>query len=195
MKIEIIKPIIRVGNSAGVLVPKEWINGSARVELIVKPLNIRKDILEILNPYLEDIIGIYLIGSYARGEQIEKSDVDVLVITQKISKRIKKEKYDILLITKNEINYTLKNNALPLMPMLMEAKAIINEEYLKSIKNQKISRRNIKWNMDMIKSALNINKKLIELKKDYSEYVGDSVAYSLILNLRSLYIIKCIKKG
>lgn len=195
MKNKLIKPVIRVGNSAGVLVPKEWINGSARVELITKPMNIKKDILEILSPYLEDIIGIYLIGSYARGEQTKKSDVDVLAITNITSKRIKKGKYDILLITKKEMDNTLKNNALPLIPMLMEAKAIINEEYLKSIENQKISKRNIRWNMDMIKSALKIDKKLIELKSDYSEYISDSIAYSLILNLRSLYIIDCIKKG
>lgn len=191
----VIKPIIRVGNSAGVLVPKNWINGRAKVELIAEPINIKKDIFDILEPYLADIVGIYLTGSYARGEETKRSDVDVLVITQKISKKIKKEKYDILLITKNEIKDIIKNNALPLLPMLKEARAIINEEYLKSVKNQQITRRNIQWNIGMIKSALNINKTIIELKKEYSEYVGDSVAYSLILNLRSVYIIDCLKNN
>lgn len=194
MKNVLIKSVIRVGNSSGVLVPKEWMNGSAKVELIVKPINIKKDILEILSPHLEDIIGIYLTGSYARGEQTKESDIDVLVVTNNLSKRIKINRYEILLIPKKEIDIALKNNALPLIPMLMEAKVIINEDYLKSIENQKISKRNIKWNMDMIKSALKIDKKLIELKRDYSEYVGDAVSYSLILNLRSLYIIECIKK-
>lgn len=194
MKQELIKPIIKVGNSAGVLVPKDWINGKARVELIQKPLNIKKDALEILEPYLKDIIGIYLVGSYARGEQKERSDVDVLVITNKISERIKKGKYDILLITKDDVDNTLKNNALPLMPMLKEAKAIMNEEYLKSIKNQQLSKKNLQWNISIIKSALNINKEFIKLRKEYSKYIGDPIAYSLVLNLRSTYIIDCIKR-
>lgn len=193
MEQKLIKPIIRVGNSGGVLVPKNWINGKARVELITKPIDIKKDVLEILTPHLKDILGVYLVGSYARREQTERSDIDILTITNKKSGRIKKGKYDILLITKDEINQAIKNNALPIIPMLNEAKAIINEEYLKSIKNRQISKKNIQWNINIIKSALNINKKLIELKKEYSKYVGDSVAYSLILNLRSLYIIEHIK--
>lgn len=194
MEQKIIKPIIRVGNSAGVLVPKDWINGSARVELIAKPMNINKDILEILEPYLVDILGIYLIGSYARGEQTEKSDVDVLAVTNRKSDRIKKGKYDILLITKKDINEALKNNALPILPMLKEAKTIINEEYVKSIKKSPLSKKNLRWHMDFIKSALKINKGLIELKKEHSKSVADSISYSLILNLRSTYIIDCIKK-
>ncbi len=194
MKNEIVKPIIKIGNSAGVILPKNWINGEARVELIARPLNIKRDIFDILREHLPDIIGIYLTGSYARGEQEERSDVDVLAITNRTSKRVKRGKYDILLITKKDVDDTIKNNALPLIPMLKEAKAIINEGYLKSVKGQQISKKNLQWNISMIKSALNINKELIELKKEYSEYAGDSVAYSIILNLRSLYLIECIKK-
>ena len=81
MENELIKPVIRVGNSAGILVPKAWINGKAKVELISRPVNIKKDIIEILEDYLEDILGIYLVGSYARKEETEKSDIDILAIT------------------------------------------------------------------------------------------------------------------
>lgn len=196
MKIELIKPVIRVGNSAGVLVPKDWINGSARVELIVKPINIKKDILEILSPFLEDIIGIYLIGSYARGEQTEKSDVDVLAITSKKSDRIKKGKYDILLVTKDYINNAIKNSALPIIPMLKEAKALLNsrlvEEYRKKIE---LSRRNLRWYFSITKSGIELSKASIIVDKERgSKNCSDAVSYSLVLNLRSIYIIDCIKK-
>ena len=60
---ELIKPIVRVGNSAGVLVPKDWLNGEARVTLVKKPQNIRQNTLEILNAYLPHIIGLYLVGN------------------------------------------------------------------------------------------------------------------------------------
>ena len=76
---ELIKPIVKFGNSAGVILPREWLNGKAKIELVEKPLNINKDILEILEPYFNDIQGIYLVGSYARGEQTQESDIDVLV--------------------------------------------------------------------------------------------------------------------
>ena len=55
---ELIKPIVRVGNSAGIVLPREWLNGKAKVELIEKPIDIKRDILEILEPYLEDVVGI-----------------------------------------------------------------------------------------------------------------------------------------
>ena len=88
MEQELIKPIVKVGNSAEVLMPKEWINGKEYIKLIKKPLNLKKDILEILDSYLEDILGVYLVGSYERNEQKDESDVDVLVITEKENKKI-----------------------------------------------------------------------------------------------------------
>lgn len=196
MKQELIKPVIRVGNSAGVLVPKDWINGKARVELIDKPIDIKKDILEILSPNLEDIIGIYLIGSYVRGEQTERSDVDVLVITNKTSKRIKKVKYDILLITKKDVDNTLKDNALPLIPMLREARAIINKKLIEQYINIELNKRNLKPYIELGKSILKVNRASIDIDKQWPSNCGDAVAYSLVLRLRSAYIVDClIKKG
>src|SRR3989344_7101847 len=112
---ELIKQIVKVGNSAGVLLPREWLNGKARVELISRPLDIKKEILEILDEYLRDIRGIYLVGSYARGEQEKDSDVDILAVTNNTNKRIKKGKYEITLISEDNLDKTLKNNILPIL--------------------------------------------------------------------------------
>ena len=46
MENELIKKTIRVGNSAGVLLPKEWLN--TEVKVVLQPRNIEKDILDIL---------------------------------------------------------------------------------------------------------------------------------------------------
>ena len=131
MKQELIKEIVRVGNSAGVLLPKQWLNGRARVELIEKPLDLEKDILNILKPYLKGIKGIYLVGSYARGEQSKESDVDVLAITENENKEIKEGKYEILLVSQKNLGNILTKNILPLLPMLKEAKPILNEELIR----------------------------------------------------------------
>lgn len=196
MKQELIKPIVKIGNSAGVILPKNWIDGTAKIKLIEKPLDIRKDILEILYPHLEDIIGIYLIGSYARGEQTEKSDVDVLAITSKKSDRIKKGKYDILLITKDDVDSAIKNNALPIIPMLKEAKALLNSKLLDEYKEiSKLSKKNLRWYLGITKSAIKLNKASIIVDKEMdSKYCGDAVAYSLVLHLRSTYIVDHMKK-
>ena len=100
---ELIKNTIRVGNSAGVLLPKEFLN--TQVKIVLQPLNIDKDVLNILieEKMLKNVLGCYLTGSYARKEQTIESDVDILVITDKINKRIKKGKYEITCISRGEV--------------------------------------------------------------------------------------------
>ena len=192
---ELIKPIVRVGNSAGVLLPKNWINGKARIELIEKPIDIKKDVLEILDPYLQNIEGIYLIGSYARGEQTKESDVDILVITNKINKKIKKGKYELILIPKGKVESALEKNILPILPMLKEAKPIINSILIKKYRETQLTKKNLKWHIELTKSALGINREFIKLDKDLKSNSGDGVAYSLILRLRGTYIVDCLIKN
>jgi len=192
---QIVKQIVKVGNSAGVLLPKEWLNGKAKVELIEKPLDLRKDILELLDTYLEEIVGVYLVGSYARGEETEKSDVDVIVITNKTEDKIKKGKYDILIISKEKLDELLKENALPLLPMLKEAKPIINAKLLENYKDIKMTKKNLKYHIETTKSALEVIRQDIISSKELNEKVSDASAYSLILRLRTLYIIECLKEN
>ncbi len=195
MKQELIKPVVKVGNSAGVILPKNWINGKARIELIEKPLDIKKDILEILEPYLQDIEGVYLIGSYARGEQTKESDVDVLVITNKINKKIKKGKYELILIQKDKIEIALESNIIPILPMLKEAKPLVNSSLIKEYQTTKLTKKNLKWHIELTKSALNVNKEIIKLDKETNSDSSDGIAYSLILRFREAYIVDCLIKN
>lgn len=192
---ELIKPIVRVGNSAGVLLPREWLNGKARIELVEKPLDIKKDIFEILDPYLEEVVGIYLVGSYARGEETKESDVDVLVITNKINKDIKVGKYEIILISKDIMENSLKKDALPILPMLHEAQVIMNKELIEGYKKYKLSRENLKKRIELCRSALAVNKEMINLDKEWPSNSADAVAYSLVLNLRTVYIINKLRNN
>ena len=102
MKTELIKQTFKLGNSAGVILPKEWENKKVRVQLIEESIN--KDIFEILEKknLLNDVIGIYLTGSYAREEQTINSDIDVLVITNNTNKSLKEGLYELILISKEK---------------------------------------------------------------------------------------------
>ena len=53
--LEIIKNVGSWGNSAGILLPKEWIGSQVKVVLIESGLEIKKEITSILLEYLEDI--------------------------------------------------------------------------------------------------------------------------------------------
>ena len=191
-----IKQIVRVGNSAGIILPKEWLNGKAKVELIEKPLDLKKELFEILSEYLKDIGGIYLVGSYGRGDETNKSDVDVFVITNKTNKRIVEGKYNLILISKENLEKSIQNNALPLLPMILEARTILNDNILSNYKKYKLTSKNLDFYFNAVKSALNVCKETIKIDKtDNKKTTDSSIAYSLVLNIRSVYIIDSIIKN
>ncbi|MEK6832501.1 MAG: nucleotidyltransferase domain-containing protein [Nanoarchaeota archaeon] len=194
METELIKPIVKVGNSAGVVLPKEWYGGKARIKLIETAPNIKKDILEILDSYLDNVLGIYIVGSYARGQQKEHSDVDILVITSDINKKINKGKYEILMISKKNVENALKNNILPILPMLKESKAILNKNLILEYAKTPLTKGNLRLHFETTKSAMKMNESSISLSKEIGEDCGYDVIYSLILRLREVYIVDCLIK-
>jgi len=188
-----IKQAVKVGNSAGVILPKEWLNGIVEVKLVRPPINekeILKDLMEYLQDYLPNILGIYLIGSYSREDYDLESDVDILVITDNINKSIKKGNYEIILISKDIIDKNLSKR-LYLLSMIKEAKPILNRNLLEKYKQTK-SKINIKKHKKEIKNILKINKDSIEFAKDYDKKILDGTAYSIVLRLREIYLLKCI---
>lgn len=190
---EIVRTTIRLGNSAGVLLPKEWLN--TEVKVVLQPLNIEKDVIQILlgEDLLKDVLGAYVVGSYARKEQTIDSDIDILIITINTNKRIKNGKYDILLISKESLEKQLKTNVLPLLPMILESRSIINNSLADSYKKTALTEKNLKWHLETTRSAMKLVEKDIEISKELKQEAGDATAYSLILRLRTLYLINSIK--
>lgn len=190
---QIIKKIVRVGNSAGVILPKEWYGGEAKIEIVKKPLSIKQDILKILEPYLASISGIYLVGSYARGEQTKDSDVDVIVISEDIRKEISYGKYNISIYPVENIMKTLKENPIMIYPRLVEGDAIFNRPLLEQLRCIKISKNQFINFINETKNIIKINKEFIELDKLDGEVLeSESVVYSMILRLRAMFLIKTI---
>ncbi|MBM3233565.1 nucleotidyltransferase domain-containing protein [Candidatus Pacearchaeota archaeon] len=193
---EIIKNAVKVGNSAGVLLPKKWLN--LQVKVIVGPLNIEMEVFEILlkENYLKQILGVYIVGSYARNEQTIDSDVDILVITDNINKKIKKGRYEIMLVSKKSLENSIRKNIFPIIPMLVEAKTIINEGIRKKYMNIEMNSRNLRFHIETTNSAMNVVNAEISLAKELREKgISDNIVYSLVLRLRTLYIIDCLRKN
>ncbi len=189
---ELIKPVVKMGNSACVLLPKAWIDGKARVELIEKPLDIKRDLFEILSPYLEDIHGIYLAGSYAREEQTPESDVDVIVISKNLKKEIIHRKYHISIYTLESVEKTIKENTIMILPRLLEAKTILNQSLLEELKRTTTKIR-IKEFIQDTRRIIKIDKGFIKLDKEDGKILkSESVIYSLMLRLRTVFLIKIL---
>ncbi len=190
---ELIKKAIPVGNSAGVRVPRAWLSKEVKVILFKKSnYEILIDVLRIIksnNIDTKNIISISLVGSYARKEETIESDIDILVITEDIDDNLKDEDYDLMLVSKELLNWKIRNDIFPILPMIKEAVPLLNGNYLKEYINSKITWKNIKWYINTTDSALKISIGLIRLAKKYEYLVGYDVAYSLILRLRTLYFI------
>jgi hypothetical protein len=194
-----IKKAIKAGNSSAVILPRAWLNKEVRIELIRKtPEIILKETLEILekNIPLESIIGIYLVGSYARQEEDENSDIDLLVITDNIDRKMIEDGiYNILIVSYQLLHQKLEQDLFPVGQMLKEAKSLLNSNYIRDL-DIKITKKNVKWYLDTTKEKLRaIKEYLDDAKKENEKHIGDRVAYTLVLRIRTLEIIKKIAQN
>ena len=105
---KIVRKINPSGNGAHVFVPKDWVGEEVLLVRISK-YDVKKEIFKIFEPYMEDIISVFLFGSYARGEQNAKSDVDILAVSNKPIK-IKKKGFDVIVIPEEKIESAKKIN-------------------------------------------------------------------------------------
>ncbi len=120
---EFIKDTVKVGNSAGVILPKRLLGSKVKVRVLKKPLNLKKEVLEKLKNDFKEIRGIFL---------MRKKPVEVLVITDKIKKIIKKD-FKITLIPFSTVQKDIKNKK-EVRARIMRAEAMMNKALLEKLK-------------------------------------------------------------
>src|SRR3989344_122009 len=194
MNIEI-KKTVRAGNSSAVILPRAWLDQEVRVELVKKtPEIILYETLKIISTQIntKEIIGIYMVGSYARGEEDRESDIDILIITRSIDKEMISEGiYNILIISQELLKWKLENDLLPIGPMLAEAVPLINSSYLDNI-NVNSTYKNLKWYIDTTKDKIGLIRRALDSTKGK---VDNSVIYTIVLRIRTLHTIKKLIKN
>jgi predicted nucleotidyltransferase len=189
-----IKNTVKAGNSSAVILPRAWLNKQVRVEIIEKDEGlILNEVINILKKdiSLDEVIGIYLCGSYARGEQEDSSDIDVLVISDSIDRKIISEGvYNVLIVSEDLLYQKLEQDLFPIGQMLREARPLLNKNYLKNLEI-KVTKENVKWYLETTEKKLKIiSEYLKECKLKKKNRVKDRVVYTLILRIRTLEIIK-----
>lgn len=195
MEVEI-KKAVKAGNSSAVILPRSWLSKEVRVELIEKTADkILAEVIEIAKRYIDlrEIIGIYLVGSYAREEESEDSDIDILIITSESNKEMIREGiYSILIVSKELLEQKLKSDLFPVGQMIREARALINASYLEFLKVI-VTKDNVKWYLETTKEKIDLAAEILEKTK--RKVVNNRLVYTLILRIRTLYIIQKLIKN
>lgn len=199
IKEQIVKTVVKSGNGGAVWVPKDWLGEEVIVILPDKPkFGFKEMIVHLLEPYLKDIISVGIYGAYARNEQTNESDVDVLVITKDKNLKLdfKEEKIDIMSITIDKLKKAIEKYPAVYYQMVQEAEPLINAYILEELKSIKINKNNFKDYLKETKEHLKSNRLLVELDKIDNTYLKSySILYSAMLRLRGLFIIRCILKN
>ncbi|MBI2628635.1 hypothetical protein HYW74_00965 [Candidatus Pacearchaeota archaeon] len=65
---EFYRRAIKVGNSAGILLPKSLLGAEVVVRIVHPPLNTKKDVMKMLENVMEEIRGIYIITETEKKE-------------------------------------------------------------------------------------------------------------------------------
>lgn len=191
---QITKIVQQIGNGGHIYLPKDIVGQKVLISIVERSIeDIKEEIMDILKPHLEHICGVYLCGSYARGEQTEDSDIDVLVITDgevKIKKRILG--YEIFSSSIEQIKKTIDYAAVLILPMLKEAKPILNKKLIEEYAKEKLNRKNTKWYIETTESSLKLAKHWIS---DKDEHSMPYIIYPLVMRLRGLHLIESLVHG
>jgi len=175
-----------MGNSASVYVPREWINQ----KVVVSLLSPEDMVLEAVKSQLKHVVGVYLYGSYVRGEETEESDIDALIVTSRKIRIEYRRPLDLVVATREELEKLLYEDPVKIMPILRECRPLINEAYLEKLKESKI---NAKKYLGFVAETL----------RKVSGYEGaipkqehlSAIVYSLMMRLRVAYMTKLMLEG
>ena len=122
---EFLRKTVKVGNSSGVILPRKLLGSEVRVIVVKRPVNIKREVMKLIDSYLADILGIYITND---------SPIEVLAISTSIKELINDEKIKINIVPLSVIKRDIKN--LKLKEKIMKAKVILNKHLLFELRKQ-----------------------------------------------------------
>ena len=79
--------------------------------------------------------------------------------------------------------------------MIKEASPVLNKNLLEKYKKTKLTKKNLNWHIETTRSALKVVEKIIDLDEELENDKIHGGVYSLVLRLRTLYLIDCLKRN
>lgn len=123
---EFIKKAIKVGNSAGVLLPKKLLGADVKVIVISRPFNLKKVVLKLLSSNLSDIIGIYVTS---------KKPLEVIAVSSSLKSNLSHEKLSLSIIPLQTLRKDMQSDS-NLKDKILNAEIILNKSLLDSLKQE-----------------------------------------------------------
>jgi len=182
------KEVMKFGNGSIVYTPKKWLGKKVIVVLEEKPVDAKAEVMELLKPHLSSIEGVFLYGSFAREEQDDESDIDVLVIADRKIRLRKNGRVDFTVMTRNEFSGAIKaDSTLFLHQIMNEAKPILNEALLRELKKDE-ARPDFGIFLNGTLGAFRRTKELLEASQGKELLDSNTAIYSLVLRLKGLFL-------
>ena len=193
---QIVKKVVKSGNGGAVWVPKSWLGQEVVVILPEKQkLGIREKIVHLLEPYLKYIVAAGIYGSYARNEQTDESDIDLLVITKDKNLRLdfKEEKIEITSFPIDKFRMAIERHPAVYYQAVQEIEPLVNGYVFEELRNIKIANASFRGYLKETREHIKSNREFLELDRMDGAYLKSySALYSSILRLRGLFVIRCI---
>ncbi|MEM3113505.1 MAG: hypothetical protein QXI33_03740 [Candidatus Pacearchaeota archaeon] len=117
---------IKVGNSSGVLLPKNLLGAEVKVIVLNPPINIRKDVFNLVCDIIDSVMGIYTVG-------IEKKKIRILVVSHSILKSFETNNYHIDVVPINILKKSIKDKP-ETKEKIKIAKPVLNKTLLLELK-------------------------------------------------------------
>jgi len=180
MKAEkMVKKVIPSGNAGGVYVPKKWINQY----VVVRLFRAEDYVLDVFKPFMEDILGIYMHGSHARGDACPDSDINVLVVCKKDINYQRKPGLNAEIVLLENLSSYANDSPIDYYCLINEAVPLADSGLLEKMRDYSLCEEKIK------KVCCDADRSLKMLDHLVSEGDYAAAVYSLVYRLRSLYVV------
>lgn len=120
---DFIRKTVRFGNSAGVILPKRLLGSEVKVTVVKRPFDIKKEVLKLLDSYLSDIIGIYVLS---------ETPLEVLAVSSRVKDILNNETIKLSIVPLSVIKRDIRTQT-KLKEKIMKAKTILNVSMLKAL--------------------------------------------------------------
>ena len=183
----IVKMVKKYGNSGGIYLPSSWIGGKEKVEMIDEPINPK----EILNKIdLKHVISLILYGSYARNEASSGSDMDIILVTDEDADTYVPgelmQRYDIQVKTAEHAKSAMIHDPIFHKAIIDESTALINHQFLESLKKETLKPDGIPSRIDLAESSLKITREIFD-----AGGLAETI-YPLVMRLKEMLILECL---
>lgn len=127
---ELLRTAKKVGNSAGVLLPRKLLGAEVKIIVLSRQTNLKKIALKRLFNHLSEVLGVYIIS---------KSPAEILAVSSNVRKVIEENDIKLTILPLKTLKIMLKTDSL-LRDKLFSSEVILNKLLLASLKEESYNR-------------------------------------------------------